>query len=306
MAVIFQILKTTFPIAGSYQSLLANRLLVAMGISLLLHMIILFGVTFQFPKPDLDKIANSLEVVLVNNKTSTKPTKTELVAQDNLDGGGNTKDNRRAKTPLPVLPKSKPLSPDIAMQQKVKQLEQETKKLMTAIDDNQQIPQPSAKQNETEENKEIIPNATDLLVRSLDIARLRAQIDQDHDDYQKRPKRKFVGARTKEYRFARYVEDWRIKVERIGNLNYPEAARKGKLYGNLQLTVSIRADGGLESIEINRPSGEKILDQAAINIVKLAGQNGFAPFPPDISKDTDILHITRTWVFAPSDMLVSQ
>lgn len=306
MAVIFQTLKTTFPLAGNYQSLLANRMLIAMGISLLLHMIILLGVTFQFPKPDLGRIANSLEVVLVNNKTSTKPTKTELLSQENLDGGGNTQDNRRAKTPLPVLPKSKPLSTDIATQQKVKQLEQETKKLMAAIGDNQQIQQPSAKQNETEENKEITPDATDLLLRSLDIARLKAQIDQDHDDYQKRPKRKFVGARTKEYRFARYVEDWRIKVERIGNLNYPEAARKGKLYGNLQLTVSIRADGGLESIEINRPSGVKILDQAAINIVKLAGQNGFAPFPPDISKDTDILHITRTWVFAPSDKLLSQ
>jgi protein TonB len=95
-------------------------------------------------------------------------------------------------------------------------------------------------------------------------------------------------------------------VERIGNLNYPEAARKEKLYGNLQLTVGIRADGSLESIEINRSSGEKVLDEAAVNIVKLAGQNGFAPFPPDISQDTDILHITRTWVFAASDMLLSQ
>ncbi|MEQ1720893.1 MAG: energy transducer TonB, partial [Nitrosomonas sp.] len=99
---------------------------------------------------------------------------------------------------------------------------------------------------------------------------------------------------------------WRIKVERIGNLNYPEEARKGKLYGNLQLTVSIRADGSLESIEINRSSGKKILDNAAINIVKLSGQNGFAPFPPNISQDTDILHITRTWVFAPSDTLISR
>lgn len=140
----------------------------------------------------------------------------------------------------------------------------------------------------------------------MDIARLKAQVDQDYDEYQKRPKRKFVGARTKEYRFARYVEDWRIKVERIGNLNYPEEARKGKLYGNLQLTVSIRADGSLESIEINRSSGKKILDNAAINIVKLSGQNGFAPFPPNISQDTDILHITRTWVFAPSDTLISR
>ncbi|MGV8712267.1 MAG: energy transducer TonB, partial [Nitrosomonas sp.] len=181
----------------------------------------------------------------------------------------------------------------------------EAKKLMTAVKDAKTIEQPNTQQQEPE-NKEPNTETSDLLVRSLDIARLRAQIDQDHDTYQKRPKRKFVGARTKEYRFARYVEDWRMKIERIGNLNYPEAARKGKLYGNLQLTVSIRADGGLESIEINRSSGEKILDQAAINIVKLAGQNGFAPFPPDIRQDTDILHITRTWIFAPSDMLLSQ
>ena len=179
---------------------------------------------------------------------------------------------------------------------------------MTAVEDTKLIPQLNTPpQIETEtENQPITADATELLQRSLDIARLRAQVDQDHDDYQKRPKRKFVGARTKEYRFARYVEDWRIKVERIGNLNYPEAARKGKLYGNLQLTVSIRADGSLEAIEINRSSGEKILDQAAINIVKLSGQNGFAPFPPDISQDTDVLHITRTWVFAPSDTLLSQ
>ena len=260
---------------------------------------------FQFPQPNFDKIATSLEVVLVNNKTQTQPAKTELLAQDNLDGGGNTDDDRRAKTPFPVLPKSKPLTDDRTTQQKIKQLELEAQELMTVLDNTQQIQQPSAQNNETEK-KLITMDAADLLQRSLDIARLSAQIDQDHDNYQKRPKRKFVGARTREYRFARYVEDWRIKVERIGNLNYPEAARKGKLYGNLQLTVSIRSDGSLESIEINRSSGEKILDEAAINIVKLSGQGGFAPFPPNISEDTDILHITRTWVFAPSDRLLSQ
>lgn len=282
-----------------------NRLSVAMVASLLLHGLVLLGITFEFPQPRPDKIASSLEVVLVNNKTLTKPTKTELLAQDNLDGGGNTENNRRAKTPLPVLPRSKPLTDNIAAQQKVEQLEQEAKRLMTAVDNKQQAQTLDTHESEAE-NKEIAIDATHLLLRSLDIARLRAQVDQDHDNYQKRPKRKFVGARTREYRFARYVEDWRIKVERIGNLNYPEAARKDKLYGNLQLTVSIRADGSLESIEINRSSGERILDEAAIKIVKLAGQNGFAPFPPDIRQDTDILHITRTWVFAPSDMLLSQ
>lgn len=305
MAVTIQIHKTTPATLGGYLSSQTNRMVVAIVASMLLHVIILFGVTFQFPQPKFDKIASSLEVVLVNNKTLTKPKETELLAQDNLDGGGNTDADRRAKTPFPILPKSKPVIDNNVAQQKVKQLEQEAKKLMAAVSDIPQIEQPSEHKNEAE-SMPVTTDPTELLLRSLDIARLRAQIDQDHDSYQKRPKRKFVGARTKEYRFARYVEDWRMKVERIGNLNYPEAARKDKLYGNLQLTVSIRADGSVESIEINRSSGEKILDDAAINIVKLAGQNGFSPFPPDIRQDTDILHITRTWVFAASDMLLSQ
>jgi protein TonB len=296
----------TSPLAlAGYQYLQSHRLVAAMMASLLLHAIVFFGVTFQFPQPKSDKIASSLEVVLVNNKTQTKPKESQLLAQDNLDGGGNTEEDRRAKTPFPVLPRNKPVIAESIAQQKVKQLEQEAKKLMAAVSETPQIELPKEHKNVLE-SKSVAVDSTDLLLRSLDIARLRAQIDQDHDSYQKRPKRKFVGARTKEFRFARYVEDWRIKVERIGNLNYPEAARKEKLYGNLQLTVGIRADGSLESIEINRSSGEKILDEAAVNIVKLAGQNGFAPFPPDISQDTDILHITRTWVFAASDMLLSQ
>lgn len=301
-----QTLGTSPPNQDSYLSLQTNRLSIAMAVSLLLHGIILFGIAFQFPQPNFDRIASSIEVVLVNSKTPSTPRESKLLAQDNLDGGGNTDDDRKAKTPFPVLPKSKPVVDDKIAQQKVKELEQQAKKLMAAVSEVPQIELTSAADN-TDEIKPSDPSdTTELLLRSLDIARLRAQIDQDHETYQKRPKRKFVGARTKEFRFARYVEDWRLKVERIGNLNYPEAARKEKLYGNLQLTVGIRADGSLESIEINRSSGKKILDEAAINIVKLAGQNGFAPFPPDISQDTDILHITRTWVFASTDMLLSQ
>lgn len=301
-----QILGTSPPNQDSYLSLQTNRLSIAMAVSLLLHGIILFGIAFQFPQPNFDKIASSLEVVLVNSKTPSTPRESKLLAQDNLDGGGNTDDDRKAKTPFPVLPKSKPIVDDKIAQQKVKELEQQAKKLMAAVSEVPQIELTSATDNTDEIRPSNPSDTTELLLRSLDIARLRAQIDQDHETYQKRPKRKFVGARTKEFRFARYVEDWRLKVERIGNLNYPEAARKEKLYGNLQLTVGIRADGSLESVEINRSSGKKILDEAAINIVKLAGQNGFAPFPPDISQDTDILHITRTWVFASTDMLLSQ
>jgi protein TonB len=140
--------------------------------------------------------------------------------------------------------------------------------------------------------------------RSLEIARLEAQISKDWDAYQKRPRRRFVGARTQEFRFARYIEDWRLKVERIGELNYPQTARDLKLYGSMVVTVSIKADGALEKVEINRASGQKILDDAALRIVKLAAP--FSPFPADIAKDTDILSITRTWTFTRSDQLLTQ
>ncbi len=133
------------------------------------------------------------------------------------------------------------------------------------------------------------------LVQSQPIT--KAQTARDFEAYQKRPKRKFIGAHTQEPRFASYVKDWRLKIEQLENLNYPEAAKREKLYGTVQLTVGIKSDGSLESVEINRSSGNNILDEAAIRIAKLAGQNGFAPFPPEISQDIDILHITRTWVF---------
>jgi protein TonB len=134
--------------------------------------------------------------------------------------------------------------------------------------------------------------------------RLEAQIAKQVEAYQKRPKRRFVGARAEEYRFARYVEDWRMKVEGIGNRNYPVAARDQKLYGSLLITVGIRANGTLESVTVDRPSGKKILDLAATRIVEMAAP--YAAFPADIRRDTDILYITRTWTFAPGDSLTSQ
>ena len=142
------------------------------------------------------------------------------------------------------------------------------------------------------------------MASSLDIARLEAQIAKQQDEYQKRPKRKYVGARTQEYRFAAYVESWRQKVEKVGNLNYPEEAKDQKLYGQLRLTVSIKADGSIENIEINQSSGHKILDDAAQRIVKLAAP--YAAFPEEVRKDTDILSITRTWTFTQQDSLATE
>ncbi len=283
----------------------SSRLDVAILVSVIFHAVVLFGITFKLPTPKFDNAVTPLEVVLVNSKSTSKPHKANALAQANLDGGGNTDDNRRAKSPFPLPPKHRQSIDVTKANQKTKQLEQEAKRLMTAVNSKQNIHQSNSRLEKSKQGKKI-PNASNLLQRSREIIRLEAQIAKDYEAYQKRPKRKFIGARTKEYRFARYVEDWRVKVERIGNLNYPEAAKRDRLYGNLQLTVGIMANGNLESVEINRSSGQKILDAAAIRIVKLAGQNGFAPFPPDISRDTDILHITRTWLFISSDELRSK
>jgi protein TonB len=162
---------------------------------------------------------------------------------------------------------------------------------------------PQSRPNEMPEQSDL-PTATEQMQRTLESMRLEAQIAKDLDAYQKRPKRRFIGARAEEYRFARYVEDWRLKVERIGNLNYPEAARSQKLYGSLLVTTGIRADGSIESIVVERSSGKRVLDLAAAHIVQMGGP--YSPFPPDIRRDTDILYITRTWTFAPGDSLTSQ
>jgi protein TonB len=148
------------------------------------------------------------------------------------------------------------------------------------------------------------PNAADIVNRSMEIARLEASIAREWDSYQQRPRRRFIGARTQEFRFARYVEDWRTKIERVGEVNYPQAARDQKMYGSLVVTVSIKSDGSLERVDINRSSGNRILDAAALRIVQLAAP--YSAFPTDIAKDTDIISITRTWIFTRSDQFVAE
>ena len=275
-------------------------LTISMAFSVTLHIFALFGIALVMPDPGkMQSMMQPLHVVLVNSKSESKPIKADALAQANLDGGGNTAEDRRAKSPLPSLRDDKKFTPE-QRTNRVAELEEKTQQMITRIKSDQTVFVPDIK-------KLIVDaahNGNDLVQRSLEIARLEAQIDKNWDAYQKLPRRKFIGARTQEYRFAQYIEDWRIKVERIGNLNYPEQARRKKLYGKLQLSVSILKDGSVENVEVSRSSGHRILDAAAMRIVKLASP--YAPLPPSILKDTDILTITRTWTFTRSDRLQSE
>ena len=280
-----------------------DRLLAwTLGISIAIHAVVL---AIRFQPFDFKKMLDRgppLEVALVNAKSKAKPAKADILAQANLDGGGNTDEDRRAKTPLPVLPRESKATEVKVATQKIESLERQTKELLTQLK-SQPVATPAPAPVEAPEKAEA-PTASELMQRTLEAMRLEAQIAKDMDAYQKRPKRRFVGARAEEYRFARYVEDWRLKIERVGNLNYPEAARQLRLYGNLLLTVSIRADGSVEDVRVERSSGQRVLDAAAVRIVEMAAP--FAPLPPDIRRDTDILHITRTWTFTKGDELRSE
>jgi protein TonB len=287
-----------------------HRLLaVALLLSVVAHASLLAVKFVEPPRSRGGERAQALEVVLVNSRTRQAPRKADALAQSNLDGGGNTDAARRAQSPLPASVRGAQVpDPVEAAKARAAQAEAELQSLLaqakskTAVDTRD-----SPSTRDPSRTPSALPSTTgsaDLAARSLELARLQAQISQDWDALQQRPRRQFVGARTQEYRYARYVEDWRAKIERVGNLNYPDEARRQRVYGSLLLTVSIRRDGTVESIEINRSSGFRVLDQAAVRIVELAAP--FAPFPPDIARDTDVLAITRTWSFSSGDQFQTQ
>jgi protein TonB len=275
----------------------------ALGLSIALHAAAM-AVHFKLPDPTRFTSENkALEVVLVNARTKEKPANAQALAQANLDRGGNVDEDRRAKTPLPVTKPRAPGKDLVDAQRRVRELELEQQRLLAEARETQPRAAPEPPKPAPAPEAPAIPSGRDLADLSLAAMRLQAQIDRRIEDYQKRPRKKFIGANAREYRFAQYEEDWRIKIERVGTLNYPAEAR-GRHYGNLRLTVTIRADGSVESVELDRSSGLTVLDAAAFKIVQMAAP--FAAFPADIRRDTDLLVITRTWFFGQGDRIWTQ
>jgi protein TonB len=179
----------------------------------------------------------------------------------------------------------------------VERLEEEQKKLLAQVS-RSEVAQPAVMRDARQPQ----PEAGSSEETKQQLARMQAAIDKQISDYQKRPRKHHFMPSTSEYRYARYVEDWRARVEKIGNENYPDDAR-GKFYGAVRLTVAIRKDGSVVDTIIEQSSGSPVLDRAARRIVKLSAP--YPPFPPDIARDTDILEITRTWIFT-NDQLATK
>jgi len=269
---------------------LADKVLVmALTVSIGLHMTVL---AVRFVDPDFLRVRSTdppLEIILVNAKSETRPGKPEALAQANLDGGGANDAGRRT-SPLPDSQVVRDGDALDTARRMVEQLEEEQKKLLAALKDSLQMrPQP----NKEAVAEAPVPGSQDEQSREQ-LARAQAEIAKQVSDYQKRPRKHHFMPSTSEYRYARYVEDWRARVEKIGNENYPNEAR-GKVCGSLRMTVAVRKDGSLVEAAVDKTSGSPVLDRAARRIVNMAAP--FPPFPPDIARDTDVLEITRTWVF---------
>ncbi len=282
-----------------------DRFTKAILVSAILHTLFIFGLHFTAANPKLFENPNPpLDVVLVNAKSKTKPLHADVLAQHNLDGGGNVEENRQATSPLPAAEQEQAMSAEAELNTRRQTPEEQTRELMHQAKSDFSVPVQKTTPAAEPTTPSPVTAPQDLISSSLEMSRLQARIDQQRDEYQKRPRRMYIGARAQEFSFAQYVEDWRIKVERVGNQNYPEAARRDRLYGALVLTVNIRDDGSLESTQVDRSSGSKILDAAAVHIVEMAAP--YPPFSEAMRKKVDILGITRTWAFTRSDQLTSQ
>ena len=320
-----------------------DRLGMTICLAIIVHAMVVLGISFA-PEPSPESRFEALEIILVPEKSEQAPDDADLLSQANLVGGGDSDVTDPPATPVkaplpaetadiaassapPVPPTpppsenqsvapaqaSSPQKPQSAEKPAPEELVTAAPEAIVPLADNkpeapetpdQVTPDQSTATPEPPADQRPLPTAAQLLTRSFALASINAELEDRLDSRSKRPRRKYISANTREYRYAAYMEAWRAKVERVGNLNYPDEARRKQLSGNLLLDVALNSDGSVRKITVRRSSGHKLLDDAAVRIVELAAP--FAAFPDDIRKEVDILHVTRTWKFLDSQGLTAR
>ncbi|MCW2268547.1 transport protein TonB [compost metagenome] len=282
----------------------ADRLGFTLFLAALIHLALILGLGFSFAKPE--EIRRTMEITLATFKSEKAPEKADYLAQDNQQGSG-TLDKKAVPKTTEIAPfqdsKINKVTPPPAAKPEVKPQPAPPKAVVTT-----QAPKPQKVETRPKEVKpQPKPKAAtpdfDSSQLSSQIASLEAELSQEQQLYAKRPRiHRLNAASTMRDKGAWYKDEWRKKVERIGNLNYPDEARRQQIYGSLRLMVSINRDGSLYEVLVLESSGQPLLDQAAQRIVRLAAP--FAPFTGDLA-DIDRLEIIRTWRFARGDRLSS-
>jgi protein TonB len=263
-------------------------LVLAVGV----HVVVVFGVTFGFSLKPLPRLADTLDVVLVQWRSEEEPEHADYLAQASQQGGGELTEPTRPADPvsgvLPVDTAGQDAQPSI---QQDAERAVELREIIAVESFREDALEPTA----IEQPEPEFPDARQLMSQSMDMARLQPETNRRREWQSKIPRREFISANTKKYEFASYMSAWVSKVERVGNLNYPAELRNKQLHGDLILTVGIHKDGTVESLDVMRSSGIPEIDRAAIQIVRMAAP--YAPLPDNITREVDILHITRTWRF---------
>lgn len=271
-----------------------DRIAVSFLMALVLHAVILLGVGFVLDFKPLTHPLETLDVVLVNWRSESKPDEADFLAQASQQGGGeSTEASRPSQENAGASPGPAEGEDPLDQQEQMSSVADAAREQILIEDDTAEFTQQITS---IEQPEPPMPSAAFLMQESMTMAKLQPGIQRDRESQSKLPRRKWISANTREYEFAAYMQAWVAKVERVGNLNYPEEIRRLKLTGDLVMTVGINLDGSVESIEIQRSSGTPQLDQAATRIVRLAGP--YSPLPDYINATVDVLHITRTWVFS--------
>ena len=304
-----------------------DRLALTVVLAIVLHAMVVLGVSFA-PEPHAPSRFESMEVILVAERSDQAVKDAKLLAQANLVGGGDSPDDVRpsapVKAPLPAPvaviastppPMTRTLpSPPVAQPAPAQNRHGRAiaKDRLTRIADQGELPlaarshtrptqvrpdAPPAPQPDPEpqQDNQTLPLGAQQLVHSFALANLAAELQEKLESHARQPRRKYISAETKEYRYASYMEGFRAKVERVGNLNYPEEARRRQIYGEVMLDVALNSAGKVVAINVRRSSGKTVLDDAARRIVGLAAP--YDPLPAEIRKEVDELHITRIWKF---------
>ena len=277
-----------------------ERLGATLVLSLLVHGMLILGLGFALE--DAAPVLPTLDVMLTQTQTPLTPAQADFLAQANNQGGGDQDRSTRPREPQAgLLPEPEPgiAAQPLRAQAPSPQPPPEARIIASPRAD-ESLPQPQAR---PESEPSPLPQGERKIEHDAAMARLAAEIHLRSQRYAKRPTRKFVSASTREYAWAAYLRAWVDRVERVGNLNYPEEARRRHIGGVVVINVGIRRDGSVERADIVQSSGIPILDAAALRIAKLA--EPYAPLPKT-EENPDILNVVRTWQFMPGGELIDR
>ncbi len=275
-----------------------DRLGMTLFLATVFHGIVILGITFSISQPAESESLPALDVILVQTQNPSETDEAKYLAQVSQQGGGSDEEQSRPTDlfTAPSLAKNPGMAMATAEQQQASQKQVEKVALLHQDDSSFSI--------NTDEYKQSPDDATRVSTRNQEStrqARLAQELSAEIQKLAEQSRTKYLNSSTREFVPAAYMRQWIDRVERIGNLNYPDQARRDKLSGTLILDVVINAEGELVKADLRQSSGHQILDDAARRIVELAAP--YAPFPPKLRKEADVIHITRSWEFLNDNSL---